>query len=158
MIAFQALAHAFLGELALLLFLAVTVIILVKPSDEALEKAKKIALFGLIMLLLTWLSAGNYYVNVYGSQVKPTIKSSPFKWAHSIGMETKEHVFLMLPFLGFVSYMLLLRKKKELIENESLRKQVLLLNLLIVLIALSMTGFGAIISNAARYALQVKLL
>lgn len=91
--------HAALGEIGVGAFLWVFVELL-NPSEERIKRAKKIALLGALLFLLSWIAGGYYYVEFYGDQVKPLIKEGPFPWAHAIVMETKEHVFLFLPFLS----------------------------------------------------------
>lgn len=55
-----------------------------------LRIAAGIGLFGFIA---SWFFGGFYYVNYYGGLVKLVIKSGAAPWAHSVFMETKEHIF-----------------------------------------------------------------
>ncbi|PIQ66397.1 MAG: hypothetical protein COV96_01775, partial [Candidatus Zambryskibacteria bacterium CG11_big_fil_rev_8_21_14_0_20_42_18] len=79
-------------------------------------------------------------------------------WAHSVITETKEHVFLFLPFLAIYVWGLLKRYKDEFIQNASQRKAVLVVSILIVLLAFSMAGMGFIISSGFRAALEAKMI
>ena len=54
------------------------------------------------MFFLSWASGAYYYVVHYGGAVKPRIVSGDAPWAHSVFMEAKEHVFILIPFLAIV--------------------------------------------------------
>ncbi len=68
-----------------------------KTYSEARVQFYAVTAFALIMI--SWITAGLYYLNTYGPSVKPRIKES-YPWVHSIIMETKEHVFLFIPILA----------------------------------------------------------
>ncbi|MEK6916521.1 MAG: hypothetical protein AABW92_02140 [Nanoarchaeota archaeon] len=145
--------HAALGEIGVLAFLWVFVELL-NPTIERVKRAKIVALMGIIFLFMSWVTAGYYYVNIYGPEVKPIIKGGPMPWAHSIFTETKEHVFLFLPFISLFTLGLLHKHEKKLITDKNIKKSLLILCGLIVLIGLSMAGMGYIISTGARTALE----
>jgi len=88
--------------------------------------------------------------------VKPLIKAGPQPWAHSIIMEAKEHIFLMLPFLGFICYAFIRKYEKELAKgtNKQTRKAVLLLLGLTIFLGVLMAFFGYLISSGYRTALE----
>src|SRR3990167_655172 len=90
--------HAAFGELGIFAFLWAFVE-LINPTQQRVKRAKIAAMIGVIFFFLSWFVGGFYYVSFYGSNVKPLIKEGPMPWAHSIFTETKEHVFLFLPFL-----------------------------------------------------------
>ena len=73
--------HAILAEIGLFAFLWVLVELL-NPTGARIERAK----IGAVCLLTAWLAGGFYYVEVYGSSIKPVIKASEAKWVHSIVM------------------------------------------------------------------------
>lgn len=149
--------HAFLGEAGALAFLWVFIEML-NPSERRLYRARLAASLGVLFLVGAWIVGGYYYVTEYGAFVKPVIKSGPLPWAHSVITETKEHVFLFLPFLAIYVWGLLKRYKDEFIQNASQRKAVLVVSILIVLLAFSMAGMGFIISSGFRAALEAKMI
>lgn len=149
--------HAALGEVGALLFLWV-LIELLNPSESRLRRARLAAALGTLFLIGAWFVGGFYYVTEYGAIVKPVIKSGPLPWAHSVITETKEHVFLFLPFLAALTFGLLSRYKSEFTQNRNLRVAVVLLAGLIVLMAFTMAGMGFIISSGFRAALEAKML
>src|SRR3989338_7951756 len=100
--------HAALGELGALLFLWVLIEI-IEPSTKRINRAKIISVMGLILILSAWFVAGSYYTTTYGQEVKPIIKAGPEPWAHDIFTETKEHVFLFLPFLSLLATCLIFK-------------------------------------------------
>jgi hypothetical protein len=146
--------HAGIGELGIFAFIWVFVEI-ISPTKERLKRAKKAAMIGVILLFASWLTGGFYYVTVYGSEVKPIIKEGPQPWAHLVFTETKEHIFIFLPFLAVLSYGLLIEYEKEILRNRKIRKSIIILVGLIILMGLSMAGMGYIISTGARSALEV---
>ena len=105
---------------------------------------------GLLSFVLAWIIGGLYYVNYYGSLVKPIIKAGSAPWAHSVVMESKEHIFLLIIPMAATAFFLSFLKKKE-IEEYGLKLPFLVLVLLIALIALSIGAMGYIISAAARW-------
>ncbi len=149
--------HAALGEAGALLFLWVLVEML-DPSESRLRRARLAALLGTLFLIGSWIVGGFYYVTEYGAAVKPIIKSGPLPWAHSVITETKEHVFLFLPFLAILAWGLLKRYKDEFVQNRSARIAVIITSALITLVAFAMAGMGFIISSGFRAALEATAL
>lgn len=145
--------HAALGEAGALMFLWVLVELL-NPTDERLKRACRVAIIGTLFLLLAWIVGGYYYVTHYGSVIKPIIKAGPIPWAHGIGIETKEHVFLFLPFLAVLASGFLHALREELTTNNRMRIALIVLSGLIVLIAFAMAGFGFVTTSGFRSALE----
>jgi len=151
------LLHAAVAELGLIAFLWVLVELL-NPTGRRIKRAKITALIGLACLLTAWVVGGFYYVEVYGSHIKPVIKASDAKWVHSIVMEVKEHVFLFLPILATLIVALLYKYDMELIKSKDARVSIVLLAGLVFLLGFSLAGMGAIISSGYRFALEAGLV
>src|SRR3989344_6091058 len=149
--------HAALGEAGALTFLWV-LIELLNPSESRLRRARIAALLGTLLLIGAWVVGGFYYITEYGAVVKPIIKGGPVPWAHEVIMETKEHVFLFLPFLAALVWGLLSRYQNEFMQNRNARIAVVLLSGLIVLTAFAIAGMGFIISSGFRAALEAKMI
>jgi hypothetical protein len=149
--------HAVLGEVGALAFLWVLVEML-NPSESRLRRARIAALLGAIFLVGAWIFGGLYYVTEYGPLVKPVILGGPLPWAHEVITETKEHVFLFLPFLAILVWGLLERYRDEFIQNRNMKIAVLIVSGLIVLMAFSMAGMGFMISSGFRAALEAQAL
>ena len=145
--------HSIIAEIGLFAYLWVMVEML-NPTETRIRRAKVAAMIGVTCLFVAWFAGGFYYVEVYGSMVKPAIKASDAKWVHSIVMETKEHVFLFLPLLAILTTSLIFRFGRELIENRTAKKAVVLLAGLIFLLGFSIAGMGAIIASGYRFALE----
>lgn len=128
------------------------------PTENRIRRARIAALIGVVCLFTAWVVGGFYYVEVYGSQVKPLIKASDAKWVHSIVMEVKEHVFLFLPILATLVVALLFKYDKALIKSKDARVTIVLLAGLIFLLGFSIAGMGAIISSGYRFALEAGLV
>src|SRR3990167_4489020 len=140
--------HVFAGLVALIFYYAMIPNLIGK--NPQLNFLKRLSLFGLVSLLVSWILAGYYYVTYYGQNVKPLIKSGQLPWAHSILMETKEHIFLFLPFLGLVLFTSLLFSKPDIAKNSSLQKALSILALTMVVLGTIVTIFGVVISGAVK--------
>ena len=149
--------HAIVAELGLFAFLWVLVELL-NPTEARIARAKIAATFGVACLFTAWVVGGFYYVEVYGSQIKPTIKASDAKWVHSIVMEVKEHVFLFLPVLATLTAALIHKHDKELINERDARLTIVLLAGLIFLLGFSIAGMGVVIASGYRFALEAGLV
>jgi hypothetical protein len=137
--------HAWLGEFAALMF-AWAFIELLSARDTNVRRAKVATLLGVVFIFSAWLAGGFYYVEIYGSAVKPLIKEGPLPWAHKIVMETKEHVFIFLPFLGLLAYGLLQRVGEAKPAKYALG--------FLALLTGSMALFGFLVSSGLRAALE----
>ena len=151
------LLHAAVAEIGLFAFLWVLVELL-NPTESRIKRAKVAAVIGLVCLLTAWVVGGFYYVEVYGSHIKPLIKASDAKWVHSIVMEVKEHVFLFLPILATLIVALLYKFDMELIKSKDARVSIVLLAGLVFLLGFSLAGMGAIIASGYRFALEAGLV
>ena len=90
--------HVVLGLVALAcIHLALMQLIRREPPYGLVSKA---SLLSAAFFLLSWMTGAYYYVVYYGSAVKPRILAGAYPWAHQVMMESKEHVFLLVPFLG----------------------------------------------------------
>ena len=118
-----------------------------KPSLPFLKITSATALFS---FLASWFTGGYYYVLRYGSEVKPIIKAGDNPWAHALFMEAKEHVFLFLPVLAFLFFLLFFLMGEEVLANQKYKKVVLMLGILASLIALFITLAGVLISGSAQ--------
>jgi hypothetical protein len=139
--------HAGLGEVAGLLFIWALVEI-INNTPAGLIRAKKAALWGVVFIFASWITAGIYYVSHYGGVVKPVIMDGPLPWAHGVVLETKEHVFMYIPLLALVGY----QAVRGIAEGRgkpvlSVTKWLLGLN---VLLSFLMAWMGFLVSFVAR--------
>ncbi len=150
--------HAVLGEIGIVAFIWVFVEML-KPSPKRLKRAQIAALLGVAFFFASWIVGGYYYVEFYGANVKPVIKEGPQPWAHGIFMETKEHVFLFLPFLSIFAYTLLRRFETTLRgdKNPHARKAILIISAIVIVIGILMALTGYIVSSGFRNALEAAI-
>jgi len=145
--------HASLGEFAALMFFW-AFIELYSGADSNIRRAKLAVLLGVVFLFAAWFVGGFYYVEFYGSGVKPLIKEGPFPWAHKVVMETKEHVFLFLPFLGLLAYSLVQRLGSQVANDGRTRVAAMYAAGSVVVIAAGMAFFGFLVSSGFRAALE----
>lgn len=148
-ISWYILLHAGLGDLGSLSFLWVVAEI-INGSQEGFKRARIVSLSGLVLLVLSWIVGGYYYVTTYGPVVKPVILGSSFSWAHEVVMEGKEHVFLFIPLMAAVVVISLFSTKsfKEMAVKG--RTALGVLSALVFLFGFSMALMGFLIAVGAR--------
>jgi len=110
--------HSFLGLTAV--FLPVFILTEISKTKEKRDQSflVKIALTILVLIIFSWIAGGYYYVVFYEAKVKPLIKANQ-PWVHEIIMESKEHIFMYLPFLALLLFFLVkgkVEKNKTLIK------------------------------------------
>ncbi len=142
--------HIGLGELTLLTTIGVVAALIWGAQNRKVLIAKIAALAGVISAVLSWVIAGIYYVVFYGPDVKPAVKSGPWPWAHSIFMESKEHIFLFLPFLAVLLLFLVWKYANNWDEERSIRISILTVGALTILIPVLMMFSGYLVSTGYR--------
>jgi len=145
--------HAWLGEFAALMFVW-AFIELYSGSEANIRRATTAVRLGLALLVAAWIAGGYYYVEFYGADVKPLIKEGPMPWAHKVVMETKEHVFLFLPFLGVLALGVVQRLDGVSSEKRSTRLAALYAVGSVAVIAAGMALLGFLVSSSFRAALE----
>ena len=95
-----------------------------------------------------WICGGYWYVHFYPADKAMILKGS-WPFAHTLFMETKEHLFFVALLLAF--YLPIVVREK-LYANEAARKLALCVSLLIILSGLAIEGAGAVISYGVRVA------
>ena len=140
-------SHPTFGVLGVLA--AVWVFVEALNADDANKDRIRLACYTVtVCIVLAWILGGYWYTHFYGAD-KAEIVKGPVPWAHSIFMETKEHLFfipailaLYLPFVG----------RLNLARNAKARVMTLVVSGLIVLNGLAIEGAGAIINFGAKAA------
>ena len=145
--------HAGLGELGALLFFWAFIELLGGQASN-IRRARLAVLIGTVFLVGAWLAGGFYYVEIYGSAVKPFIKDGPLPWAHGVAMETKEHVFLFLPFLAVFAWGLMQRLGHVMDSQRQARVAALYATGVVVVLSGTMALMGFLVSSGFRSALE----
>lgn len=140
--------HVLFGLLGTIAFYAVWMGLLKKRENLSFLRGS--ALAGWLFFLLSWASGGYYYTTYYGRAVKPLIKAGQFSWAHSVVMETKEHVFLFLQFLAAVVFLLLWLAGEDLGSKPRLARPLTFLTGFLTVLGTALALAGVVISGAAR--------
>jgi hypothetical protein len=143
--------HILFGELGCFAFLWIFVELL-NLSESSLKRSRCVACIGTLLIVISWVIGGYYYLSHYAQVIKPAIKTGPYPWAHLIMMETKEHVFLFLPFLAFSLYFLLKNASIEGLEASKNKVYVMALSAFIFILGMSMAFYGFLISTGYRMA------
>jgi len=140
--------HVVLGLLAIAALYITTIALLKKMPSVRFIRAMSGT--SALLFILSWLSSGIYYVFYYGGPVKTAIKEGTRPWAHNFLMETKEHIFLFLPFIAIAIFIASWRAGERLVEDPGLRKALFFLTLLGTLIGTFSALAGVVISGSVQ--------
>lgn len=108
------------------------------------------SLLALLSFLGSWLAGGYYYTIHYGKAVKPLIKAGDYGWVHALLMETKEHIFLFLPFLSAVAFLAIWLGSDLFSREPKFKKALTGLVLTVIILGVVITLFGVAISGAVN--------
>lgn len=140
--------HVLLGLTGVILSFMVTYSLL--KTEVRVRFVRCLSTSAFIAYVLSWLSGGYYYWFYYGAKVKPVIMGGSYKWAHLVFTESKEHVFLFLPFVSLVLAVLLYAYGNELAVDADLKKRTFRFSLAITVVAIIVTLSGILITGGAR--------
>ena len=142
------LAHSTFGVLGILAAAWVFVDTLNVRKENA-PRIRKAAFVAALCMSATWMVGGYWYVHFYPLD-RAMILKGPWPFAHTLFMETKEHLFFVPLILALY---LPIAARDALFANPVARRMVLTVSLLIVLSALTIEGLGAGISYGVKVAL-----
>jgi hypothetical protein len=140
-------AHPTFGVLGILAAVWVFVEAL-NASEGNAARTRTAAIPVAVFIGLAWVFGGYWYVHFYGPE-KAIILKGPIPWAHSLIMETKEHLFFIPLVLAFY---LPLATRDKLFANMAARTMVLSVAALIALSGFAIEGGGALISYGVKAA------
>ena len=143
--------HVFFGVACLLATVWLFVEVL-NASESNLKRIRKVSFVAAIFMWLAFVVGGYWYVTSYGAD-KAVILKGPWPFAHSLFMETKEHLVIMLLMLA--TY-LPIAAASNLAANKDARRVVLWVAGLVVLLAFTMEGEGGIIAMGVKMGLLAK--
>lgn len=141
-------SHVILGLVAVMGFYAAWLGLLKK--EPPLSFLKTVSLTALLSIVLSWISGGYYYVVYYGEAVKPVIVAGAYPWAHALVTETKEHVFLVMPFAALALAALIWIHNGRLLENPRVKSGAVLLSAMLTVLGTFITLAGVIMSGGAQ--------
>lgn len=99
-------------------------------------------------IMAAWVLGGFWYVNYYYAE-KAIILKGPWPFAHTLFMETKEHLFFIPLILALYLPIVAARK---LASNAAARVMVMVAATFIILNGLAIEGAGAIVNYGAKVA------
>lgn len=105
------------------------------------------SIIGAVMMVATAVVGGYWYVNFYAAD-KAAILAGPWPVAHTLVMETKEHLFFVTLVLSLLLPIIVC--KEDLAANRGAKTLVLVVAGLVVVSSFAIEGAGAFISMAAR--------
>jgi hypothetical protein len=106
----------------------------------------RLAWAAVALFLLSWATSAYYYVTYYGKAVKPRILEGAFPAGHLFFMETKEHIFLILPFLALSIALCTSSLRSD--PDEGLRKSTALLTFVALTIGAVTAAMGIVVSGS----------
>jgi hypothetical protein len=142
------LAHSTFGVLGTLSAVWVFVETL-NAREENTRRIRTASLIAALAIIATWILGGYWYLHFYPAD-KATIVKGPWPWAHTLFMETKEHLFFITLIL---SLYFPIAARERLYANAMARKMVLCVAMLIALSGLAIEGAGAVINHGAKVGL-----
>ena len=142
------LAHSTSGVFGILCALWVFVETLNASPQNSL-RIRRAALCTALFMLLTTFVGGYWYVHFYPAD-RAFILHGPWPFAHTLFMETKEHLFFITLILA--CYLPIAARDKPQF-NPAARRMVLCVAMLIVLSGLAIEGAGAVINHGVKVAL-----
>ena len=142
------LAHSTFGVLGTMAAIWVFVETLNAREGNA-GRIRLVAWIAALCMIATWIFGGYWYIHFYPAD-RAMILKGPWPFAHTLFMETKEHLFF-IPLI--LSFYLPIGAADKLYENANARKMVLCVTMLIVLSGLSIEGAGAVINHGVKVAL-----
>jgi hypothetical protein len=116
-------------------------------SEKNLKRITTANVLTAVFMFFTWVTSGYWYITYYAAD-KALILKGPWAFAHTLVMETKEHVFFATLVLALL--MPIVSYRNNINQNKSARRLILWLAALVVLTSLALEGAGAIISFAVR--------
>jgi len=144
-------AHVLFGVGCLLATLWVFVDVL-NASPKNLARIRRLSLAAAASMWVAFLIAGYWYVIFYKAD-KAVILKGPWPFAHNIFMETKEHLVILLLMLA--TY-LPIAAAGNLTANRDARRVVLVVAALIIGLALTAEGSGAVIAMGVKMGLLAR--
>jgi hypothetical protein len=117
--------------------------------EQNAQRIRKAALVAALCMMAAWILGGYWYLHFYPAD-KALILKGPWPLAHTLFMETKEHLFFITLILSFY---LPIATRDNLNANPAARKMVMCVAMLIALSGLAIEGSGAIINHGAKVAL-----
>lgn len=136
--------HVLSGVIAIGMLNVVLVHLLKKTPNYIF--VSRVAWSAVLMFIISWVTAAYYYVTYYGSAVKPRILAGNLPIAHTFFMETKEHIFLILPFMTISIALCVMYLRVN--PDERLRKSTAFLTFVAFIIGVVVAASGIIISGS----------
>lgn len=106
----------------------------------------RLAWSAVALFFLSWATSAYYYVTYYGSAVKPRILAGTLPVAHTFFMETKEHIFLLLPFVAISIALCTMYLRVD--ADDRLRKSTAFLTLVALVIGIATAASGILVSGS----------
>ena len=146
-------SHVLFGVLGTLVAVALFFDVL-NLSQANIKRVKQLCLVAVVLFVLSYLVGGYWYVVHYAPE-KALILAGPWPWAHTYFMEVKEHLFFMIILLAL--YLPMLVYNKQLLESSGLKVITLTVLGLMIVLGLTMDGFGAIITMGSKVSTLAKI-
>lgn len=136
--------HVLSGVIAIGMLNVVLMHLLKKAPDYVF--VSRLAWSAVALFFLSWATSAYYYVTYYGSVVKPRILAGAMPVAHTFFMETKEHIFLVLPCMAVSIALCTTYLRSD--PDDGLRKSTVLLTLVALAIGVAVAASGILVSGS----------
>jgi predicted membrane channel-forming protein YqfA (hemolysin III family) len=119
-------------------------------NEGNLKRIRLVSFTAAVFIWLSFVFGGYWYVEFYASD-KAIIKAGPWPMAHSLVMETKEHLFFSLLLAG--TYLPIAAASRQLLKDRGAHYLVMITAVLIVLLGLFMEATGATVALGVKVGL-----
>jgi len=142
--------HPITGALAIL----ATVWVFVETLNASERNRSRLLVGSIVVAVLMSITGvlGGYWYVVYYAADKAIILSGAWSFAHTLVMETKEHLFFVTLILSLLLPIIV--RFEDPAKNRGAKTLILMISALIVLSAFAIEGAGAFISMAVRIGLM----
>jgi len=126
-----------------------TLVEALNAREENADRLRNAAAMTALSMIGAWILGGYWYLHFYPAD-KAVMLNGPWPFAHTLFMETKEHLFFVTLILSL--YFPIAARDKPYV-NPAARKMVVAVAMLIALSGLVIEGCGAIIDHGAKLGL-----
>ena len=123
-------------------------------SEKNLGRIRSSSMVQAVLISLSYLVGGWWYVRYYAEVDRSVILKGPFPAGHTLFMEPKEHIFFILLFCSLL--LPIIAYQNNLLANKPARKLALAASVIIIVLGFAMEGAGSFIVQAVKLGLGGK--
>ena len=126
----------------------------INVCEKNLSRMRTSSLVQAVLIGLSYLTGGWWYVTFYALHDRGVILKGPFPAGHKFFMEAKEHIFFILLVCSFI--LPIIAYQNNLLENKTARKLAMTVAVIIIVLGFAMEGAGSFIVQSVKMGLGGK--